>query len=55
MPSGLVRKVVDGGRATRATRQDPASGRDDVDQGDFDPANIEVFVGVDMAKGDHYA
>jgi transposase len=26
-----------------------------VDQGDFDPASIEVFVGVDMAKGDHYA
>ena len=21
----------------------------------FDPASIEVFVGVDMAKGDHYA
>jgi hypothetical protein len=26
-----------------------------VDQGDFDPADIEVFVGIDMAKGDHYA
>ena len=24
-------------------------------EGDFDPASIEVFVGVDMAKGDHYA
>lgn len=22
---------------------------------DFDPASIEVFVGIDMAKGDHYA
>jgi hypothetical protein len=27
-----------------------------VDQGEgFDPAGIEVFVGIDMAKGDHYA
>ena len=23
--------------------------------GSFDPASIEVFVGIDMAKGDHYA
>jgi transposase len=26
-----------------------------VDQGEFNPASIEVFVGIDMAKGDHYA
>jgi transposase len=26
-----------------------------VSEVDFDPASIEVFVGVDMAKGDHYA
>jgi transposase len=26
-----------------------------VNEVDFDPASIEVFVGVDMAKGDHYA
>ena len=26
-----------------------------MDLGDFDPTDIEVFVGVDMAKGDHYA
>ena len=25
------------------------------EEGGFDPASIEVFVGVDMAKGDHYA
>jgi Transposase len=26
-----------------------------VHEDEFDPASIEVFVGVDMAKGDHYA
>lgn len=26
-----------------------------MDRHEFDPASIEVFVGVDMAKGDHYA
>ena len=53
---GLVRKVVDGGRIvsdllanSRATKGAGVLAQE------WDPATIEVFVGIDMAKGDHYA
>ena len=44
--------MVDGGRTVRASIVDKL---EEGDMGKFDHRDVDVFVGVDMAKQDHYA